>query len=100
MDEALAAGELVVTPTVAALDKRIGVDTIDGTHYRVALSWFTAPVNATGFPALSVPLTGDGRTASIQLIGPPRSEPRLLEAARRLAERRLARVVGMTRQPS
>lgn len=100
MGEALAAGELLVTPTVAALDKPIGIDTIDGTHHRVALSWFTAPVNATGFPALSVPLTGAGRTASIQLIGPPQSEPRLLEAARRVAERGLARIVGMIREQS
>ena len=75
---------LLVTPTVAALDKVIGQDTIGAHHYRTVLSWFTAPVNVSGLPALTVPLPGDGRQPSIQLIGSPGSERRLLAIGRTL----------------
>lgn len=79
-------GVIVVTPTTAALDKVIGDDAIGDHHHRTVLSWFTAPVNVTGCPALSVPLPGAGRTSSLHLIGPPGSEPRLLAAARTLQD--------------
>lgn len=77
-------GSVLVTPTVAAMDKKLGEDRIGGHHYRSVLSWFTAPVNPTGCPALSVPLDGGGRLPSIQLIGAHGAEPLLLEVARHL----------------
>ena len=41
----------------------------------------TLPVNLAGFPALSLPVrTGGPLPASIQVIGPPHSEERLLAA--------------------
>lgn len=84
MERAVAPDSFVVTPTVAAMDKVIGDDQIGGVHYRQALSWFTALVNATGHPALSVPMTGTGRRCSVQAIGPRHSEPGLLALGRRL----------------
>lgn len=75
---------LIVTPTVGSLDKRIGEDLISGEHYRTVLSWFTAPVNATGQPALSIPLSGSGRRPALQIIGARHTEPAILSAARHL----------------
>lgn len=97
MQQATSDGSLLVTPTVAAIDKRIGEDEIHGHHYRTVLSWFTAPVNPTGLPALTIPIAGEGRMPSVQLIGPPHSEPRLLAAARHLIA---AGVAGLNRLPS
>lgn len=88
---------VVVTPAVAAMDKRIGDDQIGDHHYRTLLSWFSAPVNPTGCPALSVPVAGEGRRPSVQLIGGHRSEKWLLEVARLLERRGL---VGVTRMSS
>ena len=87
-----AGGTLVVTPTVAGLDKRIGVDDMGGHNYRRVLSWFSAPVNQSGAPALSLPLAGPGRTPSVQLIGSAGSETRLLGVGRALARSELARM--------
>lgn len=97
MQAATAGDALVVTPSVAAMDKRIGDDRIGDHHYRPVLSWFSAPVNPTGHPAISLPLAGAGRRPSVQLIGSRRSEPRLLRLARWLQERK---IVGMSRLPS
>lgn len=81
---ALTSCDVLLTPTVAALHKKIGVDdiSIDGrhVHYRGPLSRFTAVVNHTGLPALALPLDTAGTPPpSIQLIGPAWSEARLLE---------------------
>lgn len=75
--------DILVTPTVAASRKEIGVDEIeiDGENlfYRGPLSAFTSLVNQAGNPALALPLIGD-RTppASVQLIGPHWGERGLL----------------------
>lgn len=47
---------------------------------------FTGLANVAGCPALSIPAgrDGDGLPVAVQLIGPPRSEPALIRAARRL----------------
>ncbi|HJR93398.1 MAG TPA: amidase [Acidimicrobiia bacterium] len=87
MTSATADGAVLVTPTVAAMDKRIGEDMIGSRHYRTLLSWFTAPVNAAGCPALTMPLAGAGRRPSVQLIGPHWGEGTLLKVARTLEER-------------
>ena len=99
MDSATADGALLATPTVAAMDKRIGEDIIEGHHYRSLLSWFTAPVNTSGCPALSMPVAGPGRMPSIQLIGPRWGEARLLSTARILEERGLLGVNAHTVSP-
>ncbi|MBT8213493.1 MAG: amidase [Acidimicrobiia bacterium] len=75
--------DVLATPTVGAMTKRIGEDMIDvgGTslHYRTVLSHFTALVNHLGLPALALPLKAPGLPPpSLQLIGGAGSERRLL----------------------
>lgn len=80
-------GRYLVTPTVPALDKVIGDERIGRNHYRTVLSWFTALVNTAGLPALSMPMAdGPRRPPSLQIIGPPGSEARLLAVASRLEQ--------------
>ena len=76
--------DVLVTPTVAALRKVIGEDTveIDGESepYRPALSWFTTLVNQMGVPALALPISVPGSPPpSLQVIAPWWEEARLLE---------------------
>lgn len=85
------AADVLVTPTVGAMHKRIGVDTIDvdGTplHYRTVLSQFTALVNHAGLPALAAPLAAPGSPPpSLQIIGPSHAEDLLLGVALALEE--------------
>lgn len=87
MVQATAGAAVLVTPAVAAMEKRIGEDMIGEHHYRTLLSWFSAPVNTTGLPALTLPVAGPGRQPSIQLIGARMAEPDLLALARLLEER-------------
>lgn len=83
---ATADGGVIVTPTVASMDKRIGEDRIGEHHYRTVLSWFSAPVNVTGCPALTVPVAGPGRRPGVQLIGDHHTEPYLVAVARHLED--------------
>lgn len=81
--------DFLITPSVAALQKTIGDDTIsiDGTghFYRPVLSWFSALVNHLNLPALTAPLALEGKPPpSLQIIGPAWTEERLLELGRRL----------------
>lgn len=75
--------DFLVTPTTGSVRKVIGVDTVDTVDgpmpYRPVLSCFTAPVNQLGCPALAGPLPGGSPPPSLQLIGAPWSEHRLLE---------------------
>lgn len=75
--------DFLATPTTGSVRKVIGtdtVDTIDGPRpYRAVLSCFSAAVNHFGCPALSGPLPGGTPPPSLQLIGAPWSEHRLLE---------------------
>ena len=87
--------DVLVTPTVASLRKRIGVDTVvvgsEEMHYRRALARFATVVNHIGLPALAVPLPGAARPPpSVQLIGPEWSEHRLIEIGLALEERGIA----------
>jgi len=67
--------DFLVTPTLSLFPPRIE----DGSPLLAGRC--TLPVNLAGFPALSLPLrTGGPLPASIQLIGPPHSEERLLAA--------------------
>jgi amidase len=67
--------DILVTPTLSIFPPRLE----DGDDLLV--SRCTLPVNLAGVPALSLPVPSDGPLpASIQLIGPPHSEERLLTA--------------------
>ena len=73
--------DLLVTPTLTIFPPKIE----DGGALLMARC--TLPVNLAGVPALALPVPTSGPLpASIQLIGPPRSEERLLAAGRRLEE--------------
>ena len=77
--------DFLVTPTTGSVRKIIGHDTVDTTEgpmpYRPVLSCFSAPVNHLGCPAVAGPLPGGSPPPSLQLIGAPWSEHRLLEIA-------------------
>lgn len=92
---ATAGDAAVVTPAVGAMSKRIGDDRIGGHHYRRVLSWFSAPVNPTGHPALAMPAAGPGRRPAVQLIGAAWSEKRLVGLARRLETAGVLGVSGL-----
>lgn len=84
-DDAFSVVDLLVTPTVPALKKRIGEDLIDGAHYRSVLSWFTAVVNHALLPAIALPAaTGATPPVSLQVIGPVGSDLTLVSLARSL----------------
>ena len=75
--------DVMATPTVASLRKVIGEDQIhiagEDMPYARAKGVFTAPVNHLGLPALALPLPGSSvPPPSVQIIGPPWSETRLL----------------------
>ncbi len=77
---------LIATPAVAAGPKRIGDDRIatesGDVGYRRAFSWFSAPVNHAGNPAVVLPLDADGAPPpSLQLIGPQWGEDLLIGTA-------------------
>lgn len=92
--------DLMLTPTVPAMRKEIGVDVIDGLHYRLVLSWFTSVVNHALVPAIALPLAGTGTPpVSLQVIGPMGSEPALIGFARDLESRRVAGFVSPNVQP-
>jgi len=79
--------DVLVTPTVGATRKLIGVDDIDvdgvAVFHRTVLASYAAPINGVGLPALALPLPGDADVppASLQLIGPMLAETRVLQVA-------------------
>jgi amidase len=89
-----AAFDLVLTPALARLPVPIGE--INGLgpdpwgHYRRsgAFTPYTAIVNVTGQPAITLPLyrSDDGLPLAVHLIGPPAREDRLLAVARTLEQ--------------
>jgi aspartyl-tRNA(Asn)/glutamyl-tRNA(Gln) amidotransferase subunit A len=90
--DAMATVDLLITPTVPSMRKKIGADLIDGVHYRKVLSWFTSIVNHALLPAVALPLawTG-GPPVSAQVIGPPGSDLALLALARAVEGEGIAR---------
>jgi Asp-tRNA(Asn)/Glu-tRNA(Gln) amidotransferase A subunit family amidase len=83
MRRALAGFDVLATPTVPAMRKPIGESQmmVNGhpTRYRETLSRLTALVNNAGLPALAMPIAVTGQPPpSIQLIGTPWSETKLL----------------------
>jgi len=95
-DEALNRCDFLMTPAVAANAKPIGEDEIEvaghKVPYRSPLSRYSALVNQTGLPAISLPLDRDGvPPPSIQFIGPRWHEHRLLELGSLLEREGLSR---------
>jgi len=89
--------DLVVTPTLALRPVPIGWTwaDADGDPYRAfASQWlwtpFTALLNITGQPAVSVPLhwSGEGLPIGVQVIGRPFAEATLIRVAAQLEEAR------------
>jgi aspartyl-tRNA(Asn)/glutamyl-tRNA(Gln) amidotransferase subunit A len=79
----------LVAPTVGVRSKYIGVDDIDidgeAVFHRLPLAEFTAPINAIGIPALSIPIADSGMPpVSVQLIGPSWAEADLLAIGHQL----------------
>ena len=91
--------DFVVTPATGVMTKTIGQDRSETSagdvHYRAALSWFSAPVNHAGLPALAVPLSGPGSPVpSLQVISPWWQEHRLLEFGKFLEGAELSMVTA------
>ena len=90
--------DALVSPTVGALTKTIGVDTVTVSGgevpHREALSTYTAPINRIGVPALALPVVGTERQGmSIQLVGPMWSEAELLAIGSALESSNVTAVV-------
>ena len=74
--------DFLITPSVPVRSKRIGEDTIDGVHYRSVVSYFSALVNHSLHPAIALPLATDNDPpGSLHVIGPMRSEPKIIAFA-------------------
>jgi amidase len=87
--------DLWLTPTLAVPPVKLGV--MDATSERGAAEWvtyilslapFTAPFNATGQPAISLPLhqSADGLPIGMHFVGRLGDEATLLRIARQLEE--------------
>ncbi len=77
IDELFTQVDFLVTPTLTIFPPELD----QGSELLIARC--TIPVNLAGVPALSLPVpTGGPLPGSLQLIGPPRSEERLLAAGR------------------
>jgi amidase len=78
--------DLLARHPFLALPTLVGAPPLIGERGRIPLTLLTMPVNLAGLPALALPVPGgpDGLPASLQLVGPPRSEEQLLALGRRI----------------
>jgi amidase len=78
--------DLLARHPFVALPTLVGAPPLIDERGRIPLTLLTMPANLTGLPALALPLPGGpaGLPASLQLIGPPRSEEQLLALGRRI----------------
>lgn len=84
--------DLIVLPTVPIEAPRVGARDTDlgagwGTNPGPALLSYALPWSVLGLPAISIPVPADGLPSSVQLVGRPGSDDRLLAAAAMLAAR-------------
>jgi Asp-tRNA(Asn)/Glu-tRNA(Gln) amidotransferase A subunit family amidase len=79
LDRVLGAWGAVLMPTTAAV-----APALDGPEVREPLTRYTRPFNATGHPAISVPLRTGGLAVGVQLIAGRGRDAQLLDVARRL----------------
>lgn len=89
--------DFIITPATGTTKKVIGEDTVDigpgRVNYRTALSWFSAPINHAGLPALVAPLAvGGSPSPAVQIVAPWWMEHRLLEFGAYLEASGLSRV--------
>ncbi len=77
--EAFAGIDLLLTPTVMFVAPRVEIDELE---WRERIVRFTYPFNALGWPALALPSgpAEDGFPASVQLVGRPGDDERVLAA--------------------
>ncbi|MGD2059771.1 MAG: amidase [Acidimicrobiia bacterium] len=95
--DAFATVDFLITPTTAARRKVIGEEGIGDRHHRTVLSYFTAVVNHALYPAIALPIANSGAPpASLQIIGPMRSETELIGMGYWLTDEG---VVGFTSPP-
>lgn len=96
--DALQTVDYLITPSVPVRRKVIGEDSLAGRHYRAVVSYFSALVNHSLHPALSLPLTDSGGPPpSLQVIGNLRSEVDLIGLGRSLEGQGL---VGFAESPA
>jgi aspartyl-tRNA(Asn)/glutamyl-tRNA(Gln) amidotransferase subunit A len=83
-EEALEGVDLLVTPTVGFVPPKADVDELE---IRARAIRFTYPFDSLGWPALALPcgMAEEGLPASIQLVGRPGDDARVLAAGRLLA---------------
>jgi aspartyl-tRNA(Asn)/glutamyl-tRNA(Gln) amidotransferase subunit A len=83
MAELLAGIDLLITPTLSVVAPRAGIGDL---ALRERLLRFTYPFNAIGAPALALPCgpAEEGLPASVQLVGRPGDDARVLAAGRTL----------------
>jgi len=74
--------DILMFPTTAMAAPRLD-DPAELDRARACLSWFTAPFNMAGLPAISIPcgFTADGLSIGLQLVARPWAEAQLLRAA-------------------
>jgi aspartyl-tRNA(Asn)/glutamyl-tRNA(Gln) amidotransferase subunit A len=74
--------DILVVPTTPMVAPRLD-DPAELDKARTSLSWFTAPFNMAGLPAISIPcgFTSDGLPIGLQLVAVPWQEAKLLRAA-------------------
>ncbi|MCY4649744.1 MAG: amidase [bacterium] len=96
--------DLLVVPTAGGLRKVIGNQEMETNQgrllYRLGLSWFSALVNTSGCPAISVPVPDSGQTTgvpfSLQLVAPWWKEDLLLRTAAALEREGIVRSILAT----
>jgi amidase len=78
--------DLLARYPFVALPTLVGAPPLIDERGRMPLTLLTMPANLAGLPALALPVPGGpaGLSASLQLIGPPRSEEQLLALGRRI----------------
>jgi aspartyl-tRNA(Asn)/glutamyl-tRNA(Gln) amidotransferase subunit A len=92
--------DLLITPTMPLTALKVGQEVPDDADYDddwVNWSPYTYPFNLTQQPAASVPcgLAGDGLPMGVQVVGAPRQDRRVLQAARAIE-----RAMPMPRLPT
>ena len=97
-EEAAEGLDLVLLPTLAFVAPRVDAAELD---VREAMTRFTFPLNSLGWPALALPCgpAEHGLPASVQVVGRPGDDARVLAAGRAL-EAELASLVRGTPGPS
>ncbi len=84
LQAALREVDVIVTPSTPILPYKIEEQQFGVEWKGASLSWFTAPFNLSGLPAISVPcgFTDSGLPVGLQIAGPAFGEALVLQAAR------------------